>query len=344
MGTRRFDKKRWETTIKRLFFAVGLIFPLMVVIIGTGVLGGCSRKQTAVITPAVVEEEKKEDPAARLAAVEKIAGYHRPEALISVYELNQSIYDPNTVILDTRGRSFQVFQGSYPLGHIPGAVPILHGSYCHPAYFDRIAPPLQLQNVLGELGISNESTIVLYGNDGLQARVYWAVKMYGYDNVKILDGGFDKWKEAGLDITPASGGRRPDTFEFDLTRSNTESMLATMYEVEAAIDNSNYVILDVRSEGEFFSGRIPGSKNISWVKILNNDQTYKPAADLKALFEENKITPDKKIIVYSNSGIRSSLVWFTLSELLGYPDVKNYDGSYEEWTKQGRRVEKGGIN
>jgi thiosulfate/3-mercaptopyruvate sulfurtransferase len=345
MEVKKIDKKRGEMTFKRLFIMVGLSILLIIMIIGTGLPGGCNRKQSVVPAPPVVEEEeeKKEDPSARLAAAEKISGYHHPEALISIYELNQRIYDPGIFILDTRGRSFVVFQSSYPLGHILGAVPIQHENYSHPAYFDRIASPLHLQNHLGGLGVSNDSTIVLYGNDGLQARLYWALKMYGHDNLKILDGGFEKWKEAGNDITSASSARRPETFEFDLTRSNTESVLATVNDVEAAIGNPNYIIVDVRSEGEFFSGHIPGSLNIIWSNLQNNDQTFKPAPDLKALFEENKITPDKKIIVYSSSGIRSSLAWFTLSELLGYPNVKNYDGSYEDWTKLGRRVEKGGI-
>lgn len=340
MGVRTFNKKSGEMTVKRIIIMVGLSIPLIIMIIGTGLLGGCNRKQTVVTTPIMVEE-KKEDPAARLAAAEKISGYTRPEALISVYELNQRIYDPGIFILDTRGRSFKVYQSSYPFGHIPGAVPILHEKYSHPAYFDRIAPPLQLENLLGGLGVSNDSTLVLYGNDGLQARVYWAVKMYGYDNVKILDGGLEKWKESSYDITPASSGRPAETFEFDLTKSNIELMLATLNEVEAAIDNVNCVIVDARNRDEYLYGRIPGSVNFSCTELLNDDHTFKPLSDLKALVEEKKITPDKKVIVYSNSGVRSSMIWFALSELLGYPSVKNYDGSYNEWLKLGRPVKKG---
>lgn len=343
MAMRGLDKKSRGMTVRRIFLKVGLLIFFIIVILGTVIFGGCSRKQTVFTPPAMEEkeEEKKEDPAFYLAAAEKIAGYHRPEALISVYELNQRIYDPDTVILDTRGRSFQVFQASYPYGHIPGAVPLLHEKYCHPAYFERIAPPIQLQNVLGGLGVSNDSTIVLYGNDGLQARVYWAVKMYGYNSVKILDGGLDKWKEAGFDITPSSAGRRPDTFEFDLASSNIESMLATLYEVEAAIDDPGCVIVDARTWEEYLSGHIPGSINISSTKFLNNDQTFKPAHELKEIAEIKKLPNNKKIIVYSNSGIRSSLVWFALSELLGYPSVKNYDASYNEWLKLEHTVEKG---
>lgn len=324
-------------------FTVGLIILFIFIIIGIGVLGGCNRKPTVVTTPTSVEE-KKEDPAPRLAAVKKIAEYARPEALISVYELNQKIYDPGIFILDTRGRSFQVFQMSYPRGHIPGALPILHENYSHPTYFDRIAPPLQLQNLLEGLGVSNDSTIVLYGNDGLQARLYWALKMYGYDNVKILDGGLEKWKETGYDITAANSARRPETFEFDLSKSKTELMLASLNEVEAAVGSGNCIIVDTRRQDEYLYKHIPGSINFNSAELLNNDQTFKPFSELKALAEDKKIVKDKKIIVYSDSGVRSSLVWFALSELLGYPNVKNYDGAFYEWIKQGCLAEGAGIN
>ncbi|MDF9407845.1 sulfurtransferase [Pelotomaculum isophthalicicum JI] len=308
------------------------------VITGACLLGGCSRKQ-AVITPPVVEE-KKEDPADRQAAAEKIAGYAHPEALISVYELNQKIYDTSIFTLDTRGRSYEVFLKSYRYGHIPGAVPILHESYTHPKYTDRIATPPQLQDVLGGLGADNESTVVLYGNDGLQARLFWAMRMYGYDNVKILDGGLDKWKEAGYDITSANSVRPPDTFEFDLARSKME-LLATLNEVEAAIGNPNNVIVDTRSRDEYLYKHIPGSINFFYAELLNKDLTFKSASDLKALAENKKITPDKKIIVYCDSGVDSSLVWFAFSQLLGYPNVKNYDGSLNEWLKMDRKTQSG---
>ncbi|OPY58754.1 MAG: Thiosulfate sulfurtransferase [Pelotomaculum sp. PtaU1.Bin035] len=305
-------------------------------------LEGCNRKQTA-ISPSVAEDKlegNKEYPADRQAAAEKIADYAHPEALISVYDLNQKIYDTSIFTIDTRGRSYEVFLKSYRYGHIPGALPILHESYTHPKYTDRIATPPQLQDVLGGLGISNESTIILYGNDGLQARLYWAIKMYGYDNVKILDGGLDKWKEAGFDITPANSVRPPDTFEFDLAKSKME-LIATLNEVEAAIGNRNFVIVDARSRDEYLYKHIPGSINLYYAELLNKDLTFKPAPDLKALAENKKITRDKKIIVYCDSGVSSSLVWFALSELLGYPNVKNYDGSLNEWLKTGRKVQSG---
>ncbi len=333
MIVQKFAQKKGGITVKEIFTAALIIL----LITGTVVLGGCNRKkQSIVIPPAeVVAEEKKEDPAARQAAAEKISGYAHPEALISVYELNEKIFDPGTFILDTRGRSYLVFQSSYPQGHIPGAVPILHENYSHPSYFDRIATPLQLQNLLSGLGVNNDSAIVLYGNDGLQARLYWALKMYGYEDVQILDGGLDKWKEAGYEITPANSPRRPDIFEFDLLNSKTELMLTSMNEVKAAIGNDNYLIVDARYKDDYAYRRIPGSINFYYAELLNSDMTFKPAPELKTLAENKNIVKEKKIIVYCDSGVSSSLVWFALSELLGYPSVEIYDGALYEWVKQG---------
>jgi len=316
-----------------------LIIILIVTIAGVSFLGGCNRKQT-VYTPAPVEQEK-EDAAASLAAADKIAGYAHPEALISVYELNEIIFDPSTLTFDTRGRTNNIYQKSYPIGHIPGAIPILYSHYYHPVYIGRIASPLQLQNVLGKSGVSNNTNIVLYGNDGLQARLYWALKMYGYDSVKILDGGLDKWKESGYDISTVKSKRSTSTFEFDLTKSTAESMLATLDEVEASIGSGSCVIVDARSKEEYIKEHIPGSVNVAWSLLFNKDMTFKTAPDLKQLFEDKIITKDKKVIVYANDGILSSLVWFALSELLGYPSAKNYDGSFNEWLQYQRQVEKG---
>ncbi|BAF59272.1 rhodanese-related sulfurtransferase [Pelotomaculum thermopropionicum SI] len=324
----------------RRLYPAGLAAVLFILAAATILIAaGCYHK-TAAPVPVTVEE-KKEDPLPRLAAEEKIAGYARPGALISVYELSRRLDDPGTFIIDTRGRSFKVLQASYPAGHIPGAVPALHSNYCHPTYQGRIGTPLQLQDFLGRLGAGTGNEIILYGNDGLQARLYWALKMYGYDQVRILDGGLDKWKEAGFDVAIAATRRPPGTFEFDLAGSKAEQMMATAYEVAAAIGNSGYVIIDARRNDEYLYKHIPGSINLSSEELFNQDRTFKPAHELRALAESKKITPDKKILVYSNSGVRSSLVWFALSELLGYPEVKNYDGSLQEWVKLERETEKG---
>ncbi|OPX84731.1 MAG: Thiosulfate sulfurtransferase [Pelotomaculum sp. PtaB.Bin104] len=288
----------------------------------------------------MIQEENKEDLAARQASAAKISGYANPKALISVYDLNESINESDILIVDTRGRTHRIYQRSYLLGHLPGAVPILYSNYSHPVHQGRMTTPDQFQNVLGNIGAGNSSTIVLYGDDGLQARLYWAIKMYGYENVKILDGGLNKWKEARYDITSIESARPPQNFEFDLAKSKAESMLATLHEVEAAAGNLNCIIIDTRSKDEFIKGHINGSINVPWTSLFNKDMTFKSAPELKVLFESKKITSDKKVITYCNDGIYSSLVWFVLSELLGYQNIKNYDGSLNEWLIKGHLVEK----
>lgn len=331
--------KRGERIVRKLFTIIFFLAALFLISSMAGIVGERLRSQIATMPLEV--EEKTDDPAESLADAQKISGYAHPEALASVYELNKQILEPNSdiFILDARGGSFQAFQASYRQGHIPGAVPILLSSYSHPIYQERIATPLHLQTLLGGYGINNNTPIIVYANNGLQTRLYWAIKMYGYDNVKILDGGQDKWKEAGYDITPAETRRRPEEFQFDLTKLKMDSMMATLEEVKGAIGNSGCIIVDARTNDEYLYGHIPGSVNIDTKELFSADQTFKPPSDLSAFFEKKNINKEQKIIVYSNSGIRSSLVWFALAELLGFPNVKNYDGSYNEWFRHELPVE-----
>ncbi|MCG9969097.1 sulfurtransferase [Pelotomaculum terephthalicicum JT] len=297
-------------------------------LLGIVFVSGCNDKQTTAIPAA--EQETKLDPESKLAAI-KIESYAHPDALISVYQLKEKILDPEILVFDARGRTFRIYQQTYLQSHIPGALPILYSNYYNQAYPGRMAFPLEFQSMLGKSGVSNNTSIVLYGGDGLEARLYWAIKMYGYDDVKILDGGLDKWKESGGDTSNVISKGSPVEFKFDLTNSKAESMLATLKDVKAAVSGNDYFIVDARSDAEYAKGHIPGSMNIPSTLLFNKDMTFKPSPQLRELFESKKITQDKTVIVYSNVGVRSSLVWFALSELLGYPNVKNYDGSYNEW-------------
>jgi len=325
------------------FLITGLLIPALAVIIGIGMLGNWHPKPPpTTVAPEKVRQEEEQPAEESRKAEEKISGYSRPEALTSIYSLNEQLGgNAATFVIDARGRSHQVLQLSYQTGHIPGAVPFLHSNYCHPAYPGRIGTPLQFQGLLTRGGAGNNSSIVIYGNDGLQARMYWALRMYGYDNVSILDGGFEKWQQAGLDVTLAAARRPVEGFSFDLTKAKPETMLATLNEVTAAVGDPNCIIVDARRNDEYLKQRIPGSVNLSSVELFNEDRTFKWARELKALADSKNITPDSLIIVYSNAGIRSCLVWFALSELLGYPYVKNYDGSMYEWIKMERQTESG---
>ena len=322
-------------TIRKRYYTAALFIPLLIVAIGLVFLGGCNQKQT-VVAPAV-EQETKQHPDAGLASI-KISGYARPEALMSVYELHEKTVDPDILVIDARGRTHRIYQKTYPSGHIPGALPVLYSSYCNATYPGRIATPPTVQDLLGKSGVTNTTCIVLYGGDGLEGRLYWAIKMYGHDHVKILDGGLENWRKSGYDISATNSSRSPVTFEFDLANSKAELLLATLKEIEEAVGQSNCVIVDARTDTEYTRGHIPGSVNVPYELLLNKDLTFKIADQLKELFEGKKITPEKKVFVYSNAGIRSSMIWFALSELCGYPNVKNYDGSLNEWLKYKRPV------
>ncbi|MHB1042443.1 MAG: sulfurtransferase [Eubacteriales bacterium] len=275
-------------------------------------------------------------------AAEKIYEYQNPNAVISVYELNDILENPDMVILDTRGITYQIYCTTYPLGHIPGAIPILHGEYCHPTYQNRIALPQQVQKYLGEIGINNSKRILLYGNDGLQARLYWMFKMYGSDNqIQIIDGGIEKWKEAGYQAVTVSPKVTPSQFEFNMARADL-NIYSDMGDVIKAIQNpEQYSIIDARSREEFLIAHIPLSVNVSPKDITNSDGTFKPVQELAAIYARKGVTPDKTVIVYSNLGIRSSLNWFVLRELLGYPNVKNYDAGSYEWSEREYGIESG---
>ncbi len=275
-----------------------------------------------------------------LADQEKKEGYLHPEALVTVHELQELLEDPQTFIIDARGKNLKILRTSYSQGHIPRAVPLLHSDYCHPTRPGRIGTPVQIQNLLGKSGADNNSRIIIYGDDGLQARLYWAIKMYGYDNVAILDGGLEKWREAGFEVSTKTHRYPVKNFAFDAANINEFLMLATHDEVEEAINNPHWIILDVRPSEDYLSQHIPGSINLDWLNLINTDMTFKPAPALWDVFLSKGITPDKNIIVYCDNGIKSSLAWFVLHELLGYPVVKNYDGALNEWLKLKKPVEK----
>jgi len=311
---------------KSLTLLIYILASVFVLVALTGAIAAYSRHKSSKVLPPAAKS-----PAAL--AAEKISQYSNPQTLISVHELHDILNDPNVLVVDTRGRSFQVFRTTYQAEHIPGAVPVLHSEYTHPVYFGRIGIPLLIQDNLSKRGFDNRKRIVLYGNDGLQGRLYWMLKMYGSDNqVQILDGGIEKWKEAGYPVTGQVTPPTPSRFEFNGLKAYPD-VYTTMEEVIDAILNytPDRIIVDARSRNEFLVGHIPYSVNVSFDDLLNADKTFKPVQELTAIFNSKGVTPDKTVFVYSKAGVRSSLLWFVLHELLAYPNVKNYDGGFSEW-------------
>jgi thiosulfate/3-mercaptopyruvate sulfurtransferase len=208
-----------------------------------------------------------------------------------------------------------------------------------------IIPKAQFERLMAESGVGNDTTVVLYGdnNNWFAAWALWQMKIYGHKDVRLMDGGRKKWLQEGRDLTTdvptvaraSYAAREPDF-----------SIRAFLPEVQKTLDPKSAGLVDVRSPDEFTGrilappglpetcqrgGHIPGAKNIPWGKVCNDDGTFKSADELRRLYEGEGITPDRPVIAYCRIGERSSHTWFVLEYLLGYPEVRNYDGSWTEW-------------
>jgi thiosulfate/3-mercaptopyruvate sulfurtransferase len=237
---------------------------------------------------------------------------------------------------------------AYEGGHIPGAVRIDWKTELQDQVRRDFVDKAGFEKLLSEKGIGNNDQVVLYGgnNNWFAAYAYWYFKLYGHDNVTLLDGGRKKWELDGRPLN-ADEVKRSAT-NYTASEPDT-SIRAFRDEVVAAIGNKNLV--DVRSPDEFSGkllapahlpqesaqrpGHVPSALNVPWAKAANEDGTFKSDDDLRALYTEAGLDESKSTIAYCRIGERSSHTWFALHELLGLSDVKNYDGS---WTEYGSLV------
>jgi thiosulfate/3-mercaptopyruvate sulfurtransferase len=237
---------------------------------------------------------------------------------------------------------------AYDKGHIDGAVRLDWQTELQDQVKRDFVDKAQFERLLSAKGIANDDTVVLYGgnNNWFAAYAYWYFKLYGHEDVKLLDGGRKKWELDSRPLTEAVTQRPTTSYvakEQDLT------LRAFRDEVLAAIGNKTLV--DVRSPDEFSgkllapahlpqeqsqrAGHIPGAANIPWSQAANEDGTFKSDDELRALYAAKGVTEGTPVIAYCRIGERSSHSWFALKELLGFSDVKNYDGS---WTEYGSLV------
>jgi thiosulfate/3-mercaptopyruvate sulfurtransferase len=234
----------------------------------------------------------------------------------------------------------------YDEGHIPGAVK-LH-------WQDDLQDPLErdlvekerFEELLGERGIGADTTVVLYGdkNNWFAAYAYWYLKIYGHKDVRILDGGRQKWIDEGRDLTADVPSAAPVAYS---AQERDDTIRAFRDQVLDWLGAPDRALVDVRSpqeyagellappgyeqEGASRAGHIPTAQSIPWAQAVRDDGTFKSGADLKELYAAKGVTGDKKITAYCRIGERSAHTWFVLHELLGYGDVRNYDGSWTEW-------------
>ncbi|GAA5534399.1 sulfurtransferase [Deinococcus aluminii] len=237
----------------------------------------------------------------------------------------------------------------YDTGHIPGAVKIdWQQDFWDPVMREFISAD-ELSALLGRLGLTPDDTIVLYGDKSnwWAAYAYWFLSYNGVQNLKLMNGGRQKWVAEGRELTTDVPHYEPTQYP-PLHRD--ESLRAYRDEVKAhieAVRAGQGAMVDVRSPDEFSGkvthmpnypqegvlrgGHIPGARNIPWARATNEDGTFKSADELRDLYAGEGVTPDKDVIAYCRIAERSSHSWFVLRELLGYPKVRNYDGSWTEW-------------
>src|SRR4051794_18639112 len=234
----------------------------------------------------------------------------------------------------------------YDDGHIPGAIK-LH-------WRDDLQDPVErdlvekdaFEQLMGSRGIGNDTTVVLYGdkNNWFAAYAYWYLKIYGHGDVRILDGGRQKWIDEGRELTTAPAA--PQTARY-AAAARDESVRVYRDDVLARLGDPTRALVDVRSPGEYAGeliappgyeqegaqrgGHIPTAASIPWATAVRDDGTFRPAEELRELYESKGITPEKEVTAYCRIGERSAHTWFVLQELLGYEKVKNYDGSWTEW-------------
>jgi thiosulfate/3-mercaptopyruvate sulfurtransferase len=273
-----------------------------------------------------------------------MAGYKNPDALVETDWLEAHLNDENIRIIEVDEDT-----SAYDKGHISGAVGWNWNSDLHTKVGRDYVSRAELSELLSRAGVGDDTTVVLYGgnNNWFAAYAYWILKLRGFDNVKLVNGGRKKWELESRELTQDVPSYQPTGIT--LTAPERDEIRALRDQVLSKLADAAFV--DVRSPEEFrgeklapdhlpqeqaqVPGHIPGAANVPWAKAANEDGTFKSADELRALYETEGVTDDREIIAYCRIGERSSHTWFALTELLGYRNVKNYDGS---WTEYGSLV------
>jgi len=266
--------------------------------------------------------------------------YAEPDVLVSTEWAAQHLHDPAVRVVEV-----DVDTGTYDQGHVPGAVGWNWSTQLCDTLTRNIIPAGKLEELLGSSGISNDTTVILYGdnNNWFAAWAFWQLKVYGHRDVRLMNGGHRKWLREGRELSIDLPKVQRTTYK---VQPADLSIRALLPEVQKAVLEQRAALVDVRSPQEFTGeilappglpetcqrgGHIPGAKSVPWGRACNEDGTFKSAEELTRLYEGHSVTSDKPVITYCRIGERSSHTWFVLRYLLGYKNVKNYDGSWTEW-------------
>lgn len=264
-----------------------------------------------------------------------MSGYANPHLLTNPGELAATIDGPadrRPLIIDLRPPE------QYSAGHIPAAI---HLDLWGLSLTDTDPAPLKafmwmIEHVLAVHGVKAETPVVVYDEQsGVRAaRAFWFLEYFGHKSVRVLDGGFGAWTRAAMPVTRDAAP--PPASQWLGTRE--ADAIATWREVLAGTKRDDVVILDARSDGEYCGttvraargGAVPGAVHLEWTRSLGPDGCFKPAGELREMFEGAGVTPDREVITYCQGGYRAAHSYLAL-RLLGYPRVRNYVGSWKEW-------------
>lgn len=268
--------------------------------------------------------------------------YKHPEVLVESDWVSQHLKDGNVRIAEVDYDPI----ANYNLGHIPGAVLFDWKVDMNDPLSRDIVNQKQLEDLLSKSGVNKDTTLVLYGdfNNWFAAFAFWILKYYGFERVVLMNGGRKKWLAEDREVTKEIPAQTRAAYK---AKGPNEEIRIYLDDVKKSLGKKDKALVDVRSPAEFTGeitappeypnehaqrgGHIPGAASIPWSQAVKEDGTFKTAEDLAKLYQSKGITPDKEIITYCRIGERSSFSWFVLKYLLGYPKVRNYDGSWTEW-------------
>jgi len=269
-----------------------------------------------------------------------VDGYVK-EVLVTTHWLAEHLSDAGVVVAEVDENP-----DVYEEGHIPGAVKLHWREHLQDPIERDLISKDAFEALMGRLGIANDTTIVVYGdkNNWFAAYAYWYLKIYGHEEVRILDGGRQKWIDDGRELSTEVPERPATPYT---ARERDESIRVYRDQVLSDLRAPGVALVDVRSpqeysgelmappgyeqEGASRTGHIPGAQSVPWATAVRDDGTFKSADELREIYGAKGVSENKEVRAYCRIGERSAHTWFVLRELLGYENVKNYDGSWTEW-------------
>ena len=266
--------------------------------------------------------------------------YAQPDVLVDTEWVSQQLKNPKVKVLEV-----DVDTSVYQQGHIPGAGGWNWTTQTQDQTRRDILNKAQFESLMSEPGIATDSTVVLYGdsNNWFAAYAFWLLKLYGHDDVRILNGGRKKWLDEKRVIATDTQNLTHTVYK---AKDPDLSLRAQWKDIHQGLGKSGRALVDVRSPAEFKgeilaapgltetaqrAGHIPGAISIPWALAVKEDSTFKSVEDLQQIYVSKGVSRDKEVTAYCRIGERSSHTWFVLKYLLGYRNVRNYDGSWTEW-------------